>query len=96
MQLSVQRMCLRFCRTALPLRVVEGGLLAVVVATMSPPRRVELGGEVPAAGVALAVVAVADVAVAQRGDLLGGVADVGPGVGGLFGSSPALVNSLRL
>src|SRR5690606_22670741 len=38
-------------------------------------------GEVPAAGVAAGVLAVADVAGAERGDRLGGLADLGPGGG---------------
>ena len=51
--------------------VVEAGLPGrAVLGRDLAAEGVELGGEVPAAGVGLAVVAVAGDAVAQRGDLL--------------------------
>jgi hypothetical protein len=64
----------------LPIGVVEVGLLAVGGHHLAA-LRVELGGEVPAAGVAGAVVGVAGDAAAERGDLLGRGPDVGPGLG---------------
>jgi hypothetical protein len=61
-------------------RVVEVGLLVVGRQDLTA-LRVELGGEVPATGVAGAVLRVARDAATQRGDLLGRGAHVGPGLG---------------
>lgn len=70
--------------------VVEVGLLAVL-AEHPAALRVEQGGEVPAAGVAGAVLGVAGDAVAERGDLLGGGPDVGPGLGRVVHVEPGLL-----